>query len=118
MSDLRVVFIGGLDEAVREETLIGAFSIFGEIASIDIPIDSQTLKGRGFALIEYQDDADAVEAIENMDGAELFGRTLRVKYSNKRASVQLKDPKKAIWADEIYYRKVNSKGINPGESSE
>lgn len=118
MSDLRVVFVGGLDETVREDTLMGAFSVFGEISSIEVPIDSQTQKGRGFALIEYLDDADAVEAIENMDGAELFGRTLRVKYSNKRASMQLRDPKKAIWADELYYRKVTSKEANPGGSSE
>lgn len=113
MSETRVVFVGGLDETVTEQTLVGAFSIFGDISSVEIPLDSQTQKGRGFALIEFVEEDDAIEAIDNMDGSELFGRTLRVKFSNKRASVQLKDPKRAIWADELYYRKIAAKPMAP-----
>ena len=104
-----VVFVGGIGEEVDEKTLMGAFSIFGDIGSLEIPTDAQSLKPRGFALIEFLDSNDAQEAIDNMDGSELFGRTLRVKFSTKRTSLQLSDPKKAVWADELYYRKVMAK---------
>ena len=106
MSDTRIVFVGGLHEDVTEQTILGAFSIFGEIQSVDIPIDPQTLRHRGFAVVEFLDSDDAKEAIFNMDGSEMFGRTLRVKVSTRRATVQLQDPKKAVWADEIYFRKL------------
>jgi peptidyl-prolyl isomerase E (cyclophilin E) len=106
MTDPRIVFVGGLHEDVTEQTIVGAFSIFGEIVSVDIPTDQQTLKHKGFAVVEFLDASDAKEAIFNMDGSEMFGRTLRVKVSTRRASVQLQDPKKAVWADEIYFRKL------------
>jgi peptidyl-prolyl isomerase E (cyclophilin E) len=35
-------------------------------------------KHRGFAFVEYNDPDDAVEAIFNMNGSDLLGRTLRV----------------------------------------
>jgi peptidyl-prolyl isomerase E (cyclophilin E) len=106
MTDPCIVFVGGLHEDVTEQTIVGAFSIFGEIVSVDIPTDQQTLKHKGFAVVEFLDASDAKEAIFNMDGSEMFGRTLRVKVSTRRASVQLQDPKKAVWADEIYFRKL------------
>ena len=35
-------------------------------------------KHRGFGFVEYEDADDASEAIFNMDGADLMGKTLRV----------------------------------------
>jgi RNA recognition motif-containing protein len=108
MTDQRQVFVGGLHDDVTEEIVMGSFAIFGEILNLDIPRDPQTLTHRGFAILEYADPSDAKEAIFNMDGSELFGRTLRVKWSNRRSWIQLNDPKKAVWADEIYMRKMQS----------
>lgn len=34
-------------------------------------------KARGFAFVEYELEEDAKDAIENMDGSELFGKVLR-----------------------------------------
>lgn len=117
MSDPRLLFVGGLDDAVSKDTLLGAFGIFGEIVSVEIPIDSNTFKPRGFAFVEFLDADDAKEAIDNMDASELFGRTIRVNVSTKRAPVQLKDPKKALWADELYFRKVVAKPMADEEES-
>lgn len=35
-------------------------------------------KNRGFGFVEFADEADAADALANMDASELFGRTLRV----------------------------------------
>lgn len=100
------MYIAGLDEAVTREILLGAFAVFGEIRNVDIPIDTQTGTSRGFGFVEFIHSNDAQHAIDNMDESEIFGRTVRVKISHKKPSAQLKDPKKALWADEIYLKKV------------
>jgi peptidyl-prolyl isomerase E (cyclophilin E) len=104
----RFIHIAGLDEAVTQDVLLGAFSVFGEVRNIEIPIDNQTGKSRGFGFIEFIEQADAEDAIDNVDDSELYGRTIRVKFSNKKPPSQLRDPKQAIWADEIYYKKLLS----------
>ena len=106
MGDSKVLFISGIDEAVSKETLSAAFAVFGAVVNVEIPIDNQTMRSRGFGFVEFAEVEDAREAIDNMDQSEMYGRTIRVKVSTKRAPVQLKDPKKAIWADELYFRKV------------
>lgn len=118
MSDPRLLFVGGVDEAVNKDTLLGAFSIFGEIVTVEIPMDNQTFKPRGFAFVEFADAEDAKEAVDNMDASELFGRTIRVKVSTKRAPVQLKDPKRGLWADELYFRKVVAKPMADDEEQD
>jgi len=45
---------------------------------ITIPLDFETETHRGFAFVEYEDMADSAAAMDNMDEAELFGRTLKV----------------------------------------
>ena len=45
---------------------------------ITIPLDFETEAHRGFAFVEFEDVADAAAAMDNMDEAELFGRTLKV----------------------------------------
>ena len=38
-------------------------------------------KHRGFGFVEYEDKADATDAIDNMHNAELYGRVLRCNYA-------------------------------------
>lgn len=102
----RILHVAGLDESVTKEILIGAFSVFGEIHSVEIPIDSQSGKPRGFGFVEFIDANDAADAVDNMDQSEIYGRTIRVKLSSRKPPGQLRDPKKAVWADELYYKKV------------
>ena len=115
MSSGKVLHVAGLDEGVTEQVLLGAFIVFGEIANIEIPIDSQSGKSRGFGFIEFIDEHDAKDAIDNMDDSELYGRTIRVKLSNKRAPSQLRDPKQAVWADESYYKKIIARPMAPDD---
>ena len=48
------------------------------LSDITIPLDFETEAHRGFAFVEFEDIADAAAARDNMDEAELFGRTLKV----------------------------------------
>lgn len=57
---------GGLAEEVDEKILNSAFIPFGEIIDIQIPLDYESEKHRGFAFIEFETAEDAASAIDNM----------------------------------------------------
>ena len=62
-------FKGGLNEDVDEKVLRAAFIPFGELSEVQLPIDYQTEKHRGFAFIDYELPEDAQAAIDNMVSA-------------------------------------------------
>ncbi|VEN63853.1 unnamed protein product [Callosobruchus maculatus] len=74
----RTVYVGGLAEEVDEKILNAAFIPFGDIIDVQIPLDYESEKHRGFAFIEFESAEDAAAAIDNMNDSELFGRTIRV----------------------------------------
>lgn len=66
------MYAGGLADEVDEEVLRSAFLAFGELLDIQIPLDYQTEKHRGFAFIEYEFAEDAAAAIDNMVSMSVF----------------------------------------------
>ena len=60
------IFLGGLAEEVDEKILQAAFIPFGEIMDVQIPLDYESEKHRGFAFIEFEAAEDAASAIDNM----------------------------------------------------
>nr|CAH7766048.1 unnamed protein product [Callosobruchus chinensis] len=74
----RTIYVGGLAEEVDEKILNAAFIPFGDIIDVQIPLDYESEKHRGFAFIEFESAEDAAAAIDNMNDSELFGRTIRV----------------------------------------
>lgn len=60
------MFSGGLAEEVDEKVLHAAFIPFGEIVDVQIPLDYESEKHRGFAFIEFETAEDAAAAIDNM----------------------------------------------------
>lgn len=65
-SSKRTVFVGGLAEEADEKVLHAAFIPFGDLVDIQIPLDYETEKHRGFAFIEFESAEDASAAIDNM----------------------------------------------------
>ncbi|BGP42477.1 RNA-binding protein Cwf29 [Rhodotorula kratochvilovae] len=76
--DSAYVNVGGLPPALTEGDVITIFSQYGEIVDINMPRDSQTGKPRGFAWLMYADQRSTVLAVDNLNGAQVLGRTLRV----------------------------------------
>jgi RNA recognition motif-containing protein len=95
------VYVGGLAPIVTEGNLHDAFIPFGDIAEVSLPKNDKpnaTEPHRGFAYVEYEDAADAKEAIDNMDQSEFFGRVIRVSAAKppKSANEGL-GSKTAVW---------------------
>jgi hypothetical protein len=99
-ADSAYVFVGGLPFELTEGDVITIMSQyvpspfpshlrasltlghrFGEVADINMPRDKETGKTKGFAFIMYEDQRSTVLAVDNLTGAEVLGRTLRVSLS-------------------------------------
>lgn len=72
------LFVGGLSWGTTDDSLHGAFSQFGEIVEAKVITDRETGRSRGFGFITFADDDGANQAVSEMDGTELDGRTIKV----------------------------------------
>lgn len=72
MSDKRTIYVGGLADDVTEKLINDAFIPFGDISDIQMPVDYESQKHRGFAFIEYETAEDAAAAIDNMVSEQFF----------------------------------------------
>lgn len=61
---------------------------WGEIMDINMPRDKETGKPRGFAFIMYEDQRSTVLAVDNMNGALVLGRMLKVRFLYNRIAVR------------------------------
>lgn len=56
---------------------------YGEILNLDMPRDKQTGKARGFVFLQYEDQRSTVLAVDNLNGAKVLGRVLRVDHAQR-----------------------------------
>ena len=82
------LYLGNLPFAASDDDIKEAFSAYGTIEDLFIPLDRETNRPRGFAFITLADDELARKAIEEMDGADLMGRNLRVNEAEERRPQQ------------------------------
>ena len=78
------IFVGSLPFHVEEAELRSIFEEYGEVASAKIITDKFSGKSRGFGFIEMTNDELAQKAIDELNGAELDGRTIVVNKSEER----------------------------------
>lgn len=78
------LFIGGLSWNTSSEGLQEAFAPYGEITEAKVITDRDTGRSRGFGFVTFADDAGALKAKEEMDGASLDGRSIRVDVAKDR----------------------------------
>jgi RNA recognition motif-containing protein len=77
------IYVGNLSWNTSEDELRDFFAPFGSVTSVSIITDRDTGRSRGFAFVEM-DDADAVRAIQEANGKELGGRSLRIDEAQER----------------------------------
>ncbi|RIX82348.1 RNA recognition motif domain-containing protein [Acidovorax cavernicola] len=72
------LYVGNLAYSVRDNDLEQAFGEFGSIVSAKVMMERDTGRSKGFGFVEMGTDAEALSAIEGMNGASLQGRALTV----------------------------------------
>ncbi|KAJ7055017.1 hypothetical protein C8F01DRAFT_1160722 [Mycena amicta] len=76
--DSAYIFVGGLHFDLTEGDVVTIFSQFGEVMDVNMPRDKDTGKRRGFAFLMYEDQRSTVLAVDNLNGAQVLEKTLRV----------------------------------------
>lgn len=104
LSSRRAVYVGGLAEEATPQLLRAAMIPFGNIKSLDIPMDYAAGKHKGIGFVEYEDAEDATEAIFNMDGADLLGRTITVNMAQANQFSKLSTTQRAIWSSDEWFQ--------------
>ena len=79
------IYVGNLSYEVTEEELQKAFEVFGNVESAKVIKDMYTGRSKGFGFVEMSDEADAQSAIDDLNGKELKGRTLKVNKARSRS---------------------------------
>ena len=72
------IYVSNLSFAVKDEDLRGFFAEYGEVSSAKVIMDKFTNRSRGFAFVEMPDQTAAQKAIQELDGATVDGRTIKV----------------------------------------
>ncbi|BEP65846.1 MULTISPECIES: RNA-binding protein [Variovorax] len=72
------LYVGNLAYSVRDNDLEQAFGEFGSIVSAKVMMERDTGRSKGFGFVEMGTDAEALAAVEGMNGASLQGRALTV----------------------------------------
>lgn len=71
------LFVGNLAFSTTKEELEAAFSVYGPVLEVKIPIDRDTNRVRGFAFVTFESQQAAEKALA-LDGTDLNGRSIRV----------------------------------------
>jgi RNA recognition motif-containing protein len=76
------LYVGNMAWGTTEDALREAFSRFGTVTKVQIIMDRETGRPRGFAFVEMSDGG--AEAIAGMNGAQFDGRALTVNEAKPR----------------------------------
>jgi RNA recognition motif-containing protein len=79
------LYVGNLSYSTTEADLRDAFVATGhDVAEVKLVLDRDTGRPRGFAFVEMATDAGAQNAIENLNGKDLQGRSIAVSEARER----------------------------------
>ena len=78
------LYVGNLTYNVNETDLEAMFSQYGSVQSAQVIVDRDTNRSKGFGFVEMSSDAEAQEAIQNLNGRDHDGRNLTVNEAKPR----------------------------------
>uniref|UniRef100_A0A673A393 RNA-binding protein 39-like n=1 Tax=Sphaeramia orbicularis TaxID=375764 RepID=A0A673A393_9TELE len=79
------LYVGSLHFNITEEMLRGIFEPFGKIEGIQLMMDSETGRSKGYGFISFADAECAKKALEQLNGFELAGRPMKVGHVTERS---------------------------------
>lgn len=80
------LYVGNIDYAATEAELAAYFEQFGQIDSVNIPVNRYTGKARGFGFVSFVSKEDAERAM-SLHGSEFKGRQIQVNFAKERGEI-------------------------------
>ncbi|XP_062016187.1 zinc finger CCCH domain-containing protein 25 [Rosa rugosa] len=102
--DSAYVYAGGIPFDLTEGDLLAIFAQYGEVVDVNLVRDKGTGKSKGFAFVAYEDQRSTNLAVDNLNGAQVVGRTIRVDHVDKYKKKEEED-------EEEEQRKREERGV-------
>ncbi|KAL2043806.1 hypothetical protein N7G274_003326 [Stereocaulon virgatum] len=80
-ADTAFIYIGGLPFDLSEGDILTIFSQYGEPTYINLIRDKESGKSKGFCFLKYEDQRSTDLAVDNLGGANVMGRVLKVDHT-------------------------------------
>jgi len=78
------IYVGNLSFRTNNSELETLFSEYGAVDSAAVIMDRDTGRSRGFGFVEMPNNDEGQRAIDELDGADLGGRSLKVNEARPR----------------------------------
>lgn len=72
------LYVGGLAYSVTDQELETLFAEYGKVVSAVVIKDRDTSQSKGFGFVEMEDIKEGQNAIKEMNGKEISGRSIMV----------------------------------------
>ena len=89
------IFVGNISFDSTDEDVRQLFEAYGTVDTVNMIIDRDTGRARGFGFVEMANNREAQSAIQGLQGKELGGRTLNVNEAKPREP--RREPSRARW---------------------
>ena len=90
---MKNIFVGNLSYESTEEAVRALFERHGAVNSARVMTDRETGRSRGFAFVEMENDAEAEQAIQALNGYKMEGRALNVNEARPKPERSFGGPK-------------------------
>ncbi len=78
------IYVSNLGFGVQSEDLKKLFATYGVVSSANIIMDRATNRSRGFGFVEMPDKQSAENAIKEIDGSMMDGRSIKANEAKPR----------------------------------
>ncbi len=78
------IYVGNLMYKKSELDLKKMFDKYGKVKFVNLLLDDETKKSKGFAFVQMPNEKHAKAAIAELDGSQVDGRTLKVSIAKNR----------------------------------
>ena len=89
------IYVGNLSYSVTEDQLRELFGAHGGVTSVSLIKDKYSGQSKGFGFVEMEKQAEAEEAIKQLNGRALDGRNITVNVARPRT--ERSQPKSRRW---------------------
>ena len=103
--DTAYIYIGGLPFDLTEGDVLTIFSQFGEPVYLNLVRDKESGKSKGFAFLKYEDQRSTDLAVDNLGGATVMGRVLKVDHTRYKR----KDDEEELEREKAFINQSNGK---------
>ena len=79
------LFVANFPYSTTDDELSGLFGPHGQVLSVKVATDRETGRSRGFGFVEMGSEQEADNAIRELDGFQIGGRSLAVRVAEERA---------------------------------